>query len=55
MKPVAEQIQDLGLLCGICSSTGALTCARYEGPQDRYVAEAQSFPSWDIEYLKDEK
>ena len=52
MKSIASKIHDLGLLYGMYSSAGELTCARYEGSLDHEQADAESWASWDVDYLK---
>lgn len=52
MKWVAEQIHAQNLLYGMYSSAGELTCARYEGSLDYETQDAESWASWDVDYLK---
>lgn len=52
MKWIAKQIHHQGLLYGMYSSAGHMTCARYEGSLDHEWEDAQSFASWDVDYLK---
>jgi alpha-galactosidase len=52
MKQVASEIHDLNLLFGMYSSAGEMTCARYAGSLDWETQDAQSFASWDVDYLK---
>jgi len=52
MKWVAEQLHDRGLLFGMYSSAGELTCGRYAGSLDHEKEDAESFASWDVDYLK---
>lgn len=52
MKWVAGEMHKQGLLYGMYSSSGHMTCARYEGSLDHEVEDAQSFASWDVDYLK---
>ena len=52
MKWVAEQLHNAGLLYGMYSSAGHLTCARYEGSLDYEKADAESWASWGVDYLK---
>lgn len=42
----------MGFLYGIYSSAGEMTCAQYEGSLDHETQDAQSFASWDVDYLK---
>ena len=52
MKWVAQQLHNMGFLYGMYSSAGEMTCARYEGSLDYETQDAQSFASWDVDYLK---
>ncbi|KAI1611785.1 glycoside hydrolase superfamily [Exophiala viscosa] len=52
MKRVAQQLHDMGLLYGMYSSAGDMTCARYEGSLDHEEKDAETWVSWDIDYLK---
>ena len=52
MKYVAEQLHSQGLLYGMYSSAGEMTCARYEGSLDYETEDAESYASWDVDYLK---
>lgn len=52
MKAVAKNIHDQGLLFGMYSSAREMTCARFEGSLDYETQDAQSFASWDVDYLK---
>ena len=52
MKPISDRLHDDGLLFGMYSSAGEMTCARYEGSLDHEVADAQSYASWGVDYLK---
>lgn len=52
MKWVAKQLHNMGFLYGMYSSAGELTCARYEGSLDHEKEDAQSFASWEVDYLK---
>ena len=52
MKWMAEQIHSQDLLYGMYSSAGELTCAKFVGSLDYEVEDAQSFASWDVDYLK---
>ncbi|KAI9870443.1 MAG: hypothetical protein M1823_008741, partial [Watsoniomyces obsoletus] len=42
----------MGFLYGMYSSAGEMTCARYEGSLDHETEDAESFASWDVDYLK---
>ncbi|KAH7361077.1 melibiase [Rhexocercosporidium sp. MPI-PUGE-AT-0058] len=52
MKSVADEIHRQGLLFGMYSSAGEMTCARYAGSLDYETNDAISFASWDVDYLK---
>ena len=52
MKWVAEQMHSRNLLYGMYSSSGEMTCARYEGSLDHEQDDAESWASWDVDYLK---
>lgn len=52
MKHVADQIHSQGLLYGMYSSAGELTCAGYAGSLDHETQDARSFASWGVDYLK---
>lgn len=52
MKYVAEKLHDQGLLYGMYSSAGEMTCAQYDGSLDHEAEDAESFASWDVDYLK---
>lgn len=52
MKPISDRLHDDGLLFGMYSSAGELTCAKHEGSLDHEVADAQSYASWGVDYLK---
>ena len=52
MKYVAEKIHDMGMLYGMYSSAGEMTCARFEGSLDHEVEDATTYASWDMDYLK---
>jgi alpha-galactosidase len=52
MKHVSDAVHNLGLLFGMYSSAGEMTCARYPGSLDHETKDAQSFASWGVDYLK---
>ncbi|KAK5465513.1 hypothetical protein LTS15_002076 [Exophiala xenobiotica] len=52
MKWVAQQLHDMDLLYAIYSSAGDMTCARYEGSLDHEEKDAETWASWDVDYLK---
>ena len=52
MKWVAQQLHHMGLLYGMYSSAGDMTCARYEGSLDHEEKDAKTWASWDVDYLK---
>ena len=52
MKFVASELHKMGFLFGMYSSAGEMTCARYEGSLDHEEKDAESWASWDVDYLK---
>jgi alpha-galactosidase len=52
MKWLAGELHAKGLLYGMYSSAGVMTCARYEGSLDHEEEDAMSFASWNVDYLK---
>lgn len=52
MKYVAEKIHDMGMLYGMYSSAGEMTCARFEGSLDHEIEDATTYASWNVDYLK---
>lgn len=52
MKYIADELHDNGLLYGMYSSAGEMTCAKYDGSLDYEVQDAKSWASWDVDYLK---
>ena len=52
MKWVAQQMHQQNLLYGMYSSAREMTCARYAGSLDHEAKDAESWASWDVDYLK---
>ncbi|KAH7355319.1 glycoside hydrolase superfamily [Rhexocercosporidium sp. MPI-PUGE-AT-0058] len=52
MKYVSDRIHDMGLLFGMYSSAGEMTCARYPGSLDYETNDAKVFAQWGVDYLK---
>jgi alpha-galactosidase len=52
MKHIAKEIHNMGMRYGMYSSAGSMTCARYEGSLDHEEKDAESWASWDVDYLK---
>ena len=52
MKYVADRVHALGLKFGMYSCAGYLTCAGYPGSYDYEWIDAQTFASWEIDFLK---
>ncbi|KAL3417557.1 glycoside hydrolase family 27 protein [Phlyctema vagabunda] len=52
MNSVSDEIHKLGLLYGMYSSAGEMTCARYAGSLDWEEQDAKSFAGWGVDYLK---
>jgi len=52
IKAVAGEVHALGLKFGIYSSAGEYTCAGRYGSLDYEEIDAQTYASWDVDYLK---
>ncbi|CAG8543090.1 4716_t:CDS:10 [Acaulospora morrowiae] len=52
IKALADYVHSKGLLVGIYSDAGFLTCARRAGSLGYEEKDAQTFASWGIDYLK---
>lgn len=52
IKHIADQVHDLGLKFGIYSSAGTHTCAGRFGSLGFEEIDAETYASWDIDYLK---
>lgn len=52
MKYIADQLHEQGLLYGMYSSAGELTCAKYDGSLDYEVEDATNWAAWEVDYLK---
>lgn len=52
MKDVGDRIHEQGLLFGMYSSAGEMTCARYPGSLDFEKEDATKFAEWGVDYLK---
>ncbi|KAL5315518.1 hypothetical protein ACEPPN_016386 [Leptodophora sp. 'Broadleaf-Isolate-01'] len=52
MTAVSARIHDHGLLFGMYSSAGHMTCARGEGSLDHEAEDARSFAEFSVDYLK---
>ncbi|KAL2075055.1 hypothetical protein VTL71DRAFT_8835 [Oculimacula yallundae] len=52
MNAVSDEIHSQGLLFGMYSSAGEMTCARYAGSLDFETNDAISFAGWGVDYLK---
>jgi len=52
MKAVADEVHDLGLKFGIYSDAGEYTCGGRYGSLDYEEIDAQTYASWDVDYLK---
>lgn len=52
MNSVSDHIHAQGLLYGMYSSAGEMTCARYAGSLDFEENDAESFAGWGVDYLK---
>jgi len=49
---VADYVHSLGLKLGIYEDAGTATCAGFPGSYGHYAQDAQTFASWDVDYLK---
>ncbi|CAB3397133.1 unnamed protein product [Caenorhabditis bovis] len=52
MKKLAKYMHDRGLRFGIYEDYGTKTCGGYPGSYGHLKADAQTFASWDVDYLK---
>ncbi|CAJ1404395.1 unnamed protein product [Effrenium voratum] len=52
MKPVADYVHESGLKFGIYTDRGTWTCAGRPGTWGYEVTDAQTFASWDVDYVK---
>lgn len=52
MKAVADYVHSKGLKFGMYSCCGTLTCAGYPGSYDYEFIDAETFASWDVDFLK---
>ncbi|OJJ43549.1 hypothetical protein ASPZODRAFT_74133 [Penicilliopsis zonata CBS 506.65] len=52
MKYISDSLHARGLLYGMYSSAGELTCGRYAGSLDHEKEDAQSLADWGVDYFK---
>ncbi|KDQ06371.1 glycoside hydrolase family 27 protein [Botryobasidium botryosum FD-172 SS1] len=52
IKAVADEVHELGLKVGIYSDAGKFTCGRRFGSLDFEEIDANTYASWEIDYLK---
>ena len=52
MNFISDELHKAGLLYGMYSSAGEMTCARYAGSLDYEQQDADSYASWGVDYLK---
>lgn len=52
MKALAEYVHSKGLKFGMYSCAGTRTCAGYPGSFDYEFIDAETFASWDVDFLK---
>ena len=52
MKALAEYVHSKGLKFGMYSCCGTLTCAGYPSSYDYEFIDAETFASWDVDFLK---
>lgn len=46
------QIHSRGLKFGIYMNIAKITCMNYPGSRDHFEIDAQTFASWDVDYIK---
>lgn len=54
MKGLADYLHGTGLLFGIYTDRGLLTCAGRVGSLGHVMQDAQTFASWDVDYVKED-
>jgi len=54
IKVIADYVHSKGLLFGLYTDRGTLTCARRPGSQDYEEIDAQTYASWGVDYVKDD-
>ena len=52
MKAVADYVHSKGLNFGMYSCAGNMTCAGYPGSYEHEFIDAETFASWDVDFLK---
>ena len=52
MKAVADYVHSKGLKFGMYSCAGNMTCAGYPGSYEHEFIDAETFASWDVDFLK---
>ena len=52
MKALADYVHGKGLKFGMYSCAGTMTCAGYPASLDHEFIDAETFASWDVDYLK---
>ena len=52
MKAVADYVHSKGLKFGMYSCAGNMTCAGYPGSYEHEFVDAETFASWDVDFLK---
>ncbi len=52
MKYVADYVHSKGLKFGMYSCAGTMTCARFPGSYGHEFADAETFASWGVDFLK---
>ncbi|KAI6326367.1 hypothetical protein MCOR34_000782 [Pyricularia oryzae] len=52
LKAISDDLHSENLKFGMYSTSGEMTCARFEGSLDHEVDDANSFASWGVDFLK---
>lgn len=52
IRPLADELHDMGLKLGIYSCAGHMTCAGYPGSNSYEFEDARTFAQWHVDYLK---
>lgn len=52
MKHISNKVHEMGMLYGMYSSAGEMTCARYPGSLDFEKQDATMYAQWEVDFLK---
>lgn len=52
MKAIGDKIHEQGLMFGIYSSAGTMTCQKRPGSLGYELMDAKDYDSWGVDYLK---